>query len=105
MIYSCSANSSILGYLVITELSEIFLEIFYCLPLDPELLFLFFGGLLVKNEATTEIIKSFGKEPQPSVGKSETKRLIKQLLMQETFSRYLGNHACSFLRLFALVRG
>ncbi|KAJ9702175.1 hypothetical protein PVL29_004085 [Vitis rotundifolia] len=42
---------------------------------------------LTKTEAATEIIKSFRKEPQPSTGKSETKCLIEQLLMQETFSR------------------
>ncbi|RVX17473.1 hypothetical protein CK203_003710 [Vitis vinifera] len=59
--------------------------------------FLFFGALLLKTEAATEIIKSFRKEPQPSTGKSETKCLIEQLLMQETFSRYLGNYASIFM--------
>lgn len=69
---------------------------------------------MLKTEAATEIIKSFRKEPQPSTGKSETKCLIEQLLMQETFSRYLGNYAsifmydfcqgtCSLLLLFSLV--
>ncbi|CAK9149836.1 unnamed protein product [Ilex paraguariensis] len=33
------------------------------------------------------MIKFFGKEPQLTVWKSETKRVIEELLMQETFSR------------------
>ncbi|XP_075640819.1 protein KAKU4 [Castanea sativa] len=43
--------------------------------------------LMQKKDGSSEIIKHFRKEPQTAVGKSETKYLIEQLLMQETFSR------------------
>ncbi|XP_030946774.1 protein KAKU4 isoform X1 [Quercus lobata] len=43
--------------------------------------------LIQKKDGSSEMIKHFRKEPQTAVGKSETKCLIEQLLMQETFSR------------------
>ncbi|KAL4603268.1 hypothetical protein ACB092_10G111900 [Castanea dentata] len=43
--------------------------------------------LMQKKDGSSEMIKHFRKEPQTAVGKSETKCLIEQLLMQETFSR------------------
>ncbi|XP_030946775.1 protein KAKU4 isoform X2 [Quercus lobata] len=42
---------------------------------------------LIQKDGSSEMIKHFRKEPQTAVGKSETKCLIEQLLMQETFSR------------------
>ncbi|XP_059662968.1 protein KAKU4 isoform X2 [Cornus florida] len=42
---------------------------------------------LNKNGASSQTIKCFRKEPQVTVGKSETKCVIERLLMQETFSR------------------
>lgn len=42
---------------------------------------------LIQKDGSSEMIKCFGREPQTTVGKTETKRLIEQLLMQETFSR------------------
>ncbi|XP_052209496.1 protein KAKU4 isoform X3 [Diospyros lotus] len=42
---------------------------------------------LNKNGTGSELIGRFRREPQRTVGKSETKRLIEKLLMQETFSR------------------
>ncbi|KAE8056494.1 hypothetical protein FH972_013263 [Carpinus fangiana] len=39
------------------------------------------------KDGSSEMIKYFRKEPQTPVGKSETKCLIEQLLLQETFSR------------------
>ncbi|XP_052209499.1 protein KAKU4 isoform X5 [Diospyros lotus] len=44
-------------------------------------------GLNKKNGTGSELIGRFRREPQRTVGKSETKRLIEKLLMQETFSR------------------
>lgn len=43
--------------------------------------------LIQKKDGSSEMIKHFRKEPQTAVGKSETKCVIEQLLMQETFSR------------------
>ncbi|KAG2699899.1 hypothetical protein I3843_07G209000 [Carya illinoinensis] len=42
---------------------------------------------LIQKDGSSEMIKRHRNEPQTPVGKSETKRLIEQLLMQETFSR------------------
>ncbi|XP_059462136.1 protein KAKU4 isoform X2 [Corylus avellana] len=42
---------------------------------------------LTQKDGSSEMIKYFRKEPQTPLGKSETKCLIEQLLMQETFSR------------------
>lgn len=39
-----------------------------------------------QKDGSAELFKRFRKEPQTPVGKSETKCLIEQLLMQETFS-------------------
>lgn len=40
-----------------------------------------------KTGATSELIECFGSEPQLTTGKSEIKRVIEKLVMQETFSR------------------
>ncbi|KAL6985079.1 hypothetical protein U1Q18_018457, partial [Sarracenia purpurea var. burkii] len=44
-------------------------------------------GLTKNNGTTTELIECCRTESQLTVGKSETKRVIEKLLMQETFSR------------------
>ncbi|XP_058181017.1 uncharacterized protein LOC131299480 isoform X2 [Rhododendron vialii] len=45
------------------------------------------GGRLDETGATSELIECFGSEPQLTAGKSEIKRVIEKLVMQETFSR------------------
>lgn len=42
---------------------------------------------LKKTGMQSQMIQSFRKEPQPAGGENETKRVIEELLMQETFSR------------------
>ncbi|XP_057959959.1 protein KAKU4 isoform X2 [Malania oleifera] len=45
------------------------------------------GWLNKTNGTPSEMVKHLSNEPQPVVGKNETKRIIEQLIMQETFSR------------------